>query len=61
MAANKTIPNDQNIEQFLNTIADERKRRDSFTILELMKQVTGMEARMWGSSMVGLAQLSLQV
>ena len=53
MAENKTIPNDQDVEQFLNAIADERKRQDSFAILELMKQATGLEPRMWGSSIVG--------
>ena len=53
MAGNKTTPNDQDVEQFLNSIDDERKRKDSFTILELMKQVTGLEPRMWGSSIVG--------
>ena len=53
MATNKTIPTDQSVEQFLNAIDDERKRKDSFTILELMKQVTGMEPKMWGSSIVG--------
>ena len=53
MAENKTTPNDQDVEQFLNTVDDERKRKDSFTILELMKQVTGLEPRMWGSSIVG--------
>jgi len=52
MAENKTTPNDQNVEHFLNAIADERKRKDSFTLLELMKQVTGMEPKMWGSSIV---------
>lgn len=53
MAENKTTPTDQNVEQFLSTVEDERKRKDSFTILELMKQVTGMEPQMWGSSIVG--------
>lgn len=53
MATNKTVPNDQSVEQFLNAVADERKRKDSFTILELMKQVTGLEPKMWGSSIVG--------
>ncbi len=53
MAKNKTTPTDQSVEQFLNAIAEERKRKDSFTILELMRQVTGMEPRMWGSSIVG--------
>ena|SRR5215831_18891299 len=53
MTANKTTPNDQNVEQFINAISDERKRKDSFTLLELMKQVTEMEPRMWGSSIIG--------
>ena len=53
MVENKTTPNDQDVEQFLNSVDDERKRKDSFTILELMKQVTGIEPRMWGSSIVG--------
>src|ERR1041385_9228830 len=53
MAKNKTTPNDLSVEQFLNSVEDERKRKDSFTILELMKQVTGMEPKMWGSSIVG--------
>ena len=53
MAENKTTPNDQNVEQFLNAIADERMRNDSFTVVELMKQVTGMEPKMWGNSIIG--------
>src|SRR5437016_5508218 len=53
MAENKTTPNDQDVEEFLNSVDDERKRKDSFTILELMKQVTGREPKMWGSSIVG--------
>jgi hypothetical protein len=54
LADNKTIPTDQNVEEFLNGILDDKKRQDSFTILELMKRVTGLEPQMWGSSIVGL-------
>ena len=53
MAENKTKPTEQNVEDFLNSVADERKREDSFKILELMKEVTGFEPTMWGSSIVG--------
>jgi hypothetical protein len=53
MANNKTVPNEQKVEEFLNTIEDERKRKDSFAVLELMKQATGIEPIMWGSSIVG--------
>jgi len=53
MAQNKTTVNDQSVDQFLNAVEDEKKRKDSFTILELMKQVTGLEPKMWGTSIVG--------
>ena len=53
MSELKTQKNDASVEAFLNTIADERKRKDSFTILELMKEITGEAPAMWGTSIVG--------
>src|SRR5512139_4112282 len=53
MADLKTKPNDTSVYEFLNKVPDEQKRKDSFTILELMRQVTGMEPKMWGDSLVG--------
>jgi hypothetical protein len=53
VATNKTIPNEQKVEEFLNAIEDEQKRKDSFTVLELMQQITGLEPQMWGTSIVG--------
>jgi hypothetical protein len=53
MAEPKTTPNDQDVETFLNTVEDETKRKACFTILEMMEQVTGEKARMWGDSIVG--------
>jgi hypothetical protein len=53
MAENKTIPTDQSVEDFLNAIEDEQKRKDSFALLDLMREVTGLEPQMWGSSIVG--------
>jgi hypothetical protein len=49
----KTKQNDQSVEVFLNGIEGEKKRQDSFVILDLMKQVTGKEPKMWGDSIVG--------
>lgn len=49
----KTKANDRNVEQFLNGIDDEDKRRDCFTVLELMKQITKEDPKMWGKDMVG--------
>jgi hypothetical protein len=53
MAELKTRPTDQSVEAFLNGVDHERKREDSFAILELMKEATGEEAKMWGDSIVG--------
>lgn len=41
VAENKTQENDQSVEDFLNTVDDERKRQDCFQILTLMQEVTG--------------------
>ena len=53
MAENKTQKNEQSVEDFLNRVEDEQKRRDSFAVMELMKEVTGEEPAMWGDSIVG--------
>ena len=53
MAELKTKPTVENVVQFLNGVTDDRKRQDCFTVLALMKEVTGAEPVMWGSSIVG--------
>ncbi len=53
MAELKTKRNKGSVEAFLNSVPDEKKRQDSFTLLDLMKQVTGEEPEMWGESIVG--------
>lgn len=53
MSELKTKVNDGDVEEYLNSVEPEKKRQDSFTIMELMKEVTGEEPKMWGSSIVG--------
>jgi hypothetical protein len=53
MAEAKTKPTEQSVEGFLNTVSDQQKREDCFSLLELMKQATQTEPQMWGSSIVG--------
>ncbi len=53
MAELKTKPTDQDVEGFLNGIADEQRRQDCHTLVDLMRDVTGTEPKMWGDSMVG--------
>jgi len=52
MAA-KTVPTAASVEEYLNSVTDEAKQKDSFALLELMKEVTGEEPVMWGESIVG--------
>ena len=53
MAELKTKPNEQSVKDFLGGIADEKRRQDCFTVLELMKKVTEQEPKMWGAGIVG--------
>lgn len=53
MSENKTRPTNQNVIAFLNSVDHKTRREDSFTLLEMMKEVTGEDAVMWGSSIVG--------
>lgn len=49
----KTRPTDVDPEDFLNELTDERKRLDSFELLELMRSVSKMEPVMWGGAIIG--------
>jgi len=53
MAELKTQRTGASVEDFLDSVPDERKRQDSFAIQELMRDVTGEEPAMWGPSIVG--------
>lgn len=56
MAELKTQPTDADVVEYLNAVPDERKRADSFVVLELMKDVTKAEPTMWGDSIVGFGR-----
>jgi hypothetical protein len=49
----KTKPNEQSVEEFLNSIEDDEKRQDCFTLVEIMEQATQTPPQMWGTSIVG--------
>src|SRR5438093_13250113 len=53
MAELKTKQTDENVIKFLNSVEDEKKRSDSFAILEIMKEVTKTEPKLWGTSIIG--------
>ena len=57
MAEIKTKENAANVVDFLNKVKDEQQRKDSFVILQMMKEITGEEPKMWGSSLIGFGNL----
>jgi hypothetical protein len=46
-------PTKERVDSFLNSLPDEQRRQDCFSLLELMKKVTGGEPKMWGDSIIG--------
>lgn len=56
----KTVVNDANVEEFLNSVQNTQRREDSFTVLALIKRITGETPRMWGTSIVGFGQYTYQ-
>lgn len=46
MAELKTKPTAASVTDFLNGIADEKRREDAFIALALMREVTGYESQM---------------
>jgi len=57
MAEIKTKENAASVVDFLNKVKDEQQRKDSFVILQMMKEITGEEPKMWGSSLIGFGNL----
>ena len=53
MAALKTQKNKASVKEFLQSVPDEKKRKDCETLLKIMKEATGEKAFMWGDSIVG--------
>jgi hypothetical protein len=60
MADIKTKPTSASVEDFINTVKDEQKRKDSFVLVEMMKKASGEEPKMWGSSLVGFGNVRLK-
>ena len=53
MAENKTKQTDLSVNAFLEGVDNDQKRGDCQTLVQLMQDVTGEDARMWGPSIVG--------
>ena len=49
----KTQRNSSSVKSFLESVSDERKRRECFTVSGIMQDITGEKPAMWGTSLVG--------
>jgi hypothetical protein len=56
MPANKTIATDDSVCELIESVTDEKKRADSYALIDLMRTITGDEPRRWGSSLVGFGR-----
>jgi len=53
MAELKTKKTKASVAAFLDQISDDQRRKDCQRVLKIMKEATGEQPRMWGSSIVG--------
>ena len=53
MTANKTTQNEDSVDEFLKKIEDPEKQKTSWQILEIIKEISGKEPKMWGDSIIG--------
>jgi Domain of unknown function (DU1801) len=57
MAENKTQKTTASVDDFLHSLPDEKKRQDSLSLLEVMKQASNLEPKMWGANIIGFGDL----
>lgn len=60
MAELKTKVNDASVNDFLNSVGNDKKRDLSYKVLKLMKEVTKEDPKMWGTSIVGFGKYKYQ-
>lgn len=60
MAENKTKQTEASVEDFLGKIEDEKVRKDSEKISELMGKISGEPPKMWGESIVGFGYRNIK-
>jgi hypothetical protein len=53
MPEEKTRPTSTVVDEFLDGVKNQRRRDDARRMLEMMREVSGEAARMWGASIVG--------
>ena len=53
LTENKTQKTGARAEDFINSVENKTRREDGFTLLAMMKEITGEDPEMWGPSIIG--------
>jgi hypothetical protein len=56
MAELKTKENDQSVNEFINSLTDEKQRNDSEMLIKIMSELSSSPPKMWGDSIIGFGQ-----
>lgn len=60
MATNKTAETSVDVNEFINKVENEKRRTDSFALLEIFQSVTGFDPKMWGPTIIGFGKYHYQ-
>jgi hypothetical protein len=56
MAEQKTKPTSLSVDEFINSIPEEIKRNDAAALVQMMREITGREPKLWGSNIIGFGK-----
>ena len=56
MTEPKTKENDASVEEFIESVSDKQRRENAFTLLEIFKECTKEEPKMWGTAIIGFGK-----
>jgi len=49
----KTKVNDASVNEFFDKVENDQRREDCYRVLDIMREVTGCEPKMWGKAIIG--------
>lgn len=50
---NKTVENEGDVLAFIHSVDNEKRKKDALKILEIMSEITRLDPKMWGPSIIG--------
>ena len=52
----KTQQNDASVDRFIDAVEDPQKKADSLRLVQIYKDITGEDPKMWGTAIIGFGQ-----